>query len=76
MAWGRLKLDGCDEGLSTNCGDSCGCMGVAGFLEDFFDAVCERFVSAGSSDGVDSDKKQEGVDKFGFHGMRMLFVFC
>ena len=51
-------------------------MGVAGFLEDLLDALGQRFVSPGSGDGGDSDKEQEGVNEFRFHGMRMLFVFC
>ena len=45
-------------------------------FEDFLDAVGEGFIGPGSGEGGGSDKKQEGLGEFRFHGMRMLLVIC
>ncbi len=60
--------------LSADCGDGCGSTGMRRVFEDFLDAIGERFAGLGSRDGGDSDKEEEGLDEFRFHGMRMLFV--
>ena len=60
--------------LSTHSGDRRGSVGMRGVFKDVLDAVGEGFTGACSGDGGDSDKEQEGVDEFRFHGMRMLLV--